>query len=90
MYTSLKLKPLSVNVCASSTAFHSYASGVFNDVTCYNCGFAREHLTNIVGYGFENNVAYWMMRNSWGVYWGENGYMKVQVQATGQSGICGI
>lgn len=86
MYAALKLKPISVSICASSSAFHQYSSGIFDDPTC---GDQHNHATNVVGYGIENNTAYWLMRNSWGTGWGEQGYMRLAVQQTG-NGICGI
>jgi KDEL-tailed cysteine endopeptidase len=86
MYAALKLKPLSVSICASATSFHTYSSGIFNDPTC---GDQHNHATNVVGYGTEGSVDYWLMRNSWGTDWGESGYMRLEVQATG-NGICGI
>ena len=31
----------------------------------------------LVGYGQENGVDYWLIRNSWSSYWGDQGYVKI-------------
>ncbi|GAM19099.1 hypothetical protein SAMD00019534_022740 [Acytostelium subglobosum LB1] len=56
-------------------AFEAYTSGVFT-----NAAGAGEinHEISIVGWGTENGVDYWIGRNSWGTYWGELGWFKIQ------------
>lgn len=55
------------------------------------CGTNLDHGVVVVGYGSENGKDYWLVRNSWGTGWGEDGYFKVErnVKYT-RSGKCGI
>lgn len=36
-----------------------------------------DHVVSIVGWGNENGKEYWLIRNSWGQYWGEEGFFRV-------------
>lgn len=68
----LKYGPVSVDVSASG-AFMSYGSGIYN--SC-NAG-SINHMTNIEGWD-DADGGYWIMRNSWGADWGEDGYMRIR------------
>lgn len=60
---------------AVTKQFFNHKGGIFKDST--GDTFAR-HATSIVGWGKSNKgQKYWIVRNSWGTYWGENGYFKI-------------
>lgn len=80
-------QPVSVAIEASGMALQFYQSGVFTG----ECGSALDHGVVIVGYGTENGMDYWIVRNSWGLEWGENGYIRMQRNVIDTyTGKCGI
>jgi len=72
------------------TSFYNYAQGVYDgckvDQTKEQWLAANQtngltgvdHGVLLVGYGNENGVDYWLVKNSWGKGWGEQGYVKVK------------
>ncbi|EXB54190.1 Germination-specific cysteine protease 1 [Morus notabilis] len=80
-------QPVSVAIEAGGRALQLYESGVFTG----RCGVALDHGVVVVGYGTENGVDYWLVRNSWGPKWGEEGYIKIQRNVVDtRTGKCGI
>ncbi len=57
-------------------SFMSYKGGVF--VQPQNMDVQGGHAVVIVGWGFDQGLGrgYWIVRNSWGPQWGENGYFR--------------
>mgnify|MGYP002629217487 FL=1 len=55
-------------------ALEDYTGGVFNDTTG---DMDIVHDVSIVGWGVDNGVKYWTVRNSWGTHYGEDGFVRV-------------
>ncbi|KAK1357894.1 Vignain [Heracleum sosnowskyi] len=80
-------QPVSVAIDARGIDFQLYSKGVFNGV----CGNDLDHGVAVVGYGTEpDGTNYWIVKNSWGSSWGENGYLRMQRGVPAKEGICGI
>ena len=54
----------------NATPLLSYTEGIFSDTSASK---DTDHVVSIVGWG----PTYWIVRNSWGSYWGENGFCRV-------------
>jgi cathepsin L len=65
--------PIAISVDASTWSF--YSTGVYNG--CNQTNPDLDHAVQLVGYGSENGLDYWLVRNSWTPAWGENGYIKI-------------
>ena len=81
-------QPVSIAIEADTKYFQSYSSGI---LTSTSCGTNLDHGVLIVGYGEENGIKYWLVKNSWSTTWGDNGYVKIaRSDSTNDPGICGI
>lgn len=58
--------------------FRDYSTGVYTSDTCKNGTMDVNHAVLAVGYGTENGVDYWIVKNSWGAKWGDQGFFKIQ------------
>jgi C1A family cysteine protease len=64
-------QPVSIAVEADTSAFQMYRSGIFSSP----CGIDLDHGIVLTGYGTLNGRDYWICKNSWGVSWGNQGYI---------------
>ncbi|XP_030040675.2 cathepsin B [Manduca sexta] len=59
---------------------------VYSDIKDYSSGIYEHkygekkggHSVRVIGYGVENGIDYWLVANSWGTQWGEQGTIKIK------------
>eukprot|EP00344_Euplotes_crassus_P012191 CAMPEP_0197002062 /NCGR_PEP_ID=MMETSP1380-20130617/6618_1 /TAXON_ID=5936 /ORGANISM="Euplotes crassus, Strain CT5" /LENGTH=334 /DNA_ID=CAMNT_0042420001 /DNA_START=44 /DNA_END=1048 /DNA_ORIENTATION=+ len=84
LYEALTHNVVAVSIRAENDKFRHYESGVI-DVED-DCGTEIDHGVTLVGYDEDEDA--WIVRNSWGLSWGEEGYVKIR---RGEDyGVCGI
>jgi len=76
--------PLSVALNADTLQF--YQGGIITASAAECDPEGLNHGVTLVGYGSENGTDFWIVRNSWGSAWGEEGYFRIQRGAQ----TCGI
>lgn len=66
--------PISCGISVPDDLVDKYNGGIFIDLTNST---EIDHDISVVGYGVENGTKYWIIRNSWGTYWGEAGFFRL-------------
>jgi len=91
LMAAISLQPVSVAIEADTPEFQLYSSGVMDSESC---GVMLDHAVLAVGYGTEgdccNKKDFWLVKNSWGPLWGDEGYIKIARQSIAPEGMCGI
>lgn len=83
--------PLAATVSTMPTLtnkWQTYKTGL------YACNNARttmpDHSVTIVGWDQNSDGEFWIIKNSWGVGWGEGGYMRLRTATSGSLHDCGL
>jgi cathepsin L len=80
LMSAIQTQPVSVAVEADQSAFQGYSGGIITS----GCGTSLDH--GVLAVGYDSSAGYFLVKNSWGASWGDNGYLKI-----GTSGnVCGI
>lgn len=66
--------PIVSSMNSDQKTFRFYSHGIYDDP---KCGKKTNHAVLTVGYGADDNVPYWIIKNSWGHLWGDDGYIKI-------------
>lgn len=74
MMKELMNGPITCGIACSPEFDKNYTAGVFEDKTNF---LDIDHDVEIVGWGEEDGKKYWHIRNSWGTYWGMDGFFKI-------------
>ena len=67
--------PISVGIDASHKSLSFYSRGVYYEPDCSNSPDGLDHAVLAVGYGEMAGQKYWLVKNSWSNYWGNDGYV---------------
>ncbi|XBI49241.1 hypothetical protein VPH35_112838 [Triticum aestivum] len=80
-------QPVSVAVDGGDMTFQFYKGGVMTG----SCGTELDHGIAAIGYGkTSDGTNYWLLKNSWGTTWGENGYLRMEKDIPDKRGMCGL
>jgi len=81
--------PMYIAINANTYQFMYYSAGVLEVEDCANTLYDLDHAVVAVGYGYDSVLqkSYWIVRNSWGTDWGENGYVRM---AKDEGNMCGV
>ena len=66
--------PIVCSIAADSPFSYGYRSGVYRGGN----SSAIDHNVEVVGWGEEDGVPFWHVRNSWGTFWGEMGFFRIE------------
>jgi C1A family cysteine protease len=66
-----------LSICVDARYWQDYQSGILTEWQCDDIP-ALDHCVQAVGYNMTAPMPYWIVRNSWGTDWGEDGYIRLQ------------
>eukprot|EP00548_Thalassiothrix_antarctica_P013921 CAMPEP_0194180558 /NCGR_PEP_ID=MMETSP0154-20130528/16985_1 /TAXON_ID=1049557 /ORGANISM="Thalassiothrix antarctica, Strain L6-D1" /LENGTH=341 /DNA_ID=CAMNT_0038896275 /DNA_START=8 /DNA_END=1030 /DNA_ORIENTATION=+ len=89
LLAAIAMQPISIAIQAGVSAFQFYKKGVLDNDKCGAHG-GVDHGVLAVGYGtdLETQTPYWLVKNSWGDKWGEDGYLRMARNSTNEFGMC--
>jgi cathepsin L len=77
--------PIATAMDASQSTFQFYSSGIYSDSGCSSTNL--DHGVTLVGYGSLEGQDYYILKNMWGLSWGDKGYVLI---ARNANNMCGV
>jgi hypothetical protein len=93
MYIRMMHSVLCINHISQVYSFFFLLHGVYilQGILTGPCGMQLDHGVLVVGYGSSLGRDYWIVKNSWGTGWGQNGYTFMErLGFNNHDGLCGI
>ncbi|GAB6027064.1 hypothetical protein CHUAL_013791 [Chamberlinius hualienensis] len=86
LQNAVDISAVSASIDASQESFQLYSSGLYDEPLCSSTEL--NHAILIVGYGTNEEASdFWLVKNSWGTSWGEQGYINMSRNKNNQCGI---
>jgi len=75
-----------LSICLNADMLMQYNGGIITGDPSVCPANETDHAVLLVGYASGNGTNYWIVKNSWGEDWGENGYFRIE----NDNDLCGI
>ncbi|CAM0877405.1 unnamed protein product [Alopecurus aequalis] len=80
-------RPVAIAMDATGVVMQNYKTGIYKGP----CTTKQNHAVVLIGYGVSGTgEEYWIVKNSWGAGWGQNGFFYMRRGADGAAGLCGM
>ena len=68
-----------INAAINASFIRNYKGGIISSSSLENTG--HDHGVSIISWGFDDvtKTRHWIVRNSWGQFWGEMGFFRVEI-----------
>ena len=92
MKEALQVAPVAMTIKSSCNTLSNYRSGIMDDDGGCACSDVSciDHAVLMVGYDDTTDPPSWILKNSWGSRWGEDGYFRISQREKGDYGLFGV